>query len=120
MGVHLESKVLQRIAVSDRICRVFLCEGENTRVLALVSVVLDNALADLGNVQQTVQQIGSPVGVCSAVCNVVAEHAETLQRLADFVGEVANHRLRCRVCSAPVASPACVDEISGLVDVAGG
>lgn len=75
MRIHLESKVLQSIAVPHRICRVLFGQADDAGILALVSVVLNNTLTNLGDMEKTVKEVGSPVEVCGAVGNIVAEHA---------------------------------------------
>lgn len=110
MGVDLEGKVLDRVAVPDGICRVLFRKLKG--IGEVLAVVLQDTLTDLGDVQQTVHQIGSPVAVGLAVGDVVAEHAETLEWLAGLVRKIANHSLGTRVRTAPVASPACSTSVS--------
>lgn len=55
MGIRLQRKVLQRIAVSNGLLWRGLSELENLWVFA--GVVLDDTLANLGNVQKSVEKI---------------------------------------------------------------
>jgi hypothetical protein len=107
VSVDLESKVLERVAVSDGPCGVCLGKLEDTRVFGGRAVVLDNTLADLGDVKEAMEKVRCPVGVCGTVRDVVAKHAQAIQRLTDLVGQVTDDSFRGCILSTPVASPAC-------------
>jgi hypothetical protein len=107
VSVDLESKVLERIAVPDGPCGVCLGKLEDTRVFGGRAVVLDNTLANLGDVKKAMEEVRCPVGVCGTVRDVVAKHAQAIQRLTDLVGQVTNDSFRGCILSTPVASPAC-------------
>jgi hypothetical protein len=107
VSVGLESKVLERVAVADSPSRVCLGKFENARVLGGGAVVLDNAFSDLGDVEEAVEKVRCPVGICGTVGDVVAKHAHARQRLADLIGQVTDDSLRGCVLSTPVASPTC-------------
>lgn len=83
--IDLESKVLKGVGVSDGLVGVGFCESQDAGVLVCAAVVLDDALADLGDVQKPVQKVRGPVEVGRAVGHVVAEHAHALQRTAEDV-----------------------------------
>lgn len=85
MGIHLESEVLKCVAVPHGIGGVVLGQRDNTRVLALGAVVLDNTLTDLRDVKKTVEQVGSPVKIGGAIGNVVAEHAHALEGSSELI-----------------------------------
>jgi tRNA U54 and U55 pseudouridine synthase Pus10 len=106
VSVDLESKVLERVAVSDGPCGVCLGKLEDTRVFGGRAVVLDNTLADLGDVKEAMEKVRCPVGVCGTVRDVVAKHAQAIQRLTDLVGQVTDDSFRGCILSTPVASPA--------------
>ena len=106
VGIDFKSKVLEGVAVPYSIGRVVLRKRHDTRVLALVTVVLNNTFTDLGHVEQTVEEIRSPVEVGGTVGDVVAKHAHALEGLAELVREVTDDSLGCSVGTAPVASPA--------------
>jgi hypothetical protein len=105
VSVHFERKVLQCVAVSYRVCGIGLGQIEDTWVLALSAVVLDNTLANLGHMEQAVKKVRCPVEICGAVRDVVAEHAHSLERTANFIRQIANHSLRGAVGPAPVTGP---------------
>ena len=79
MRVDLESEVLESVRVAYSLSRVGLRKGKDTGVLVGAAVVLDDSLADLGDVQKAVQKVGCPVEVGGAVGDVVSEHAHALQ-----------------------------------------
>jgi Glu-tRNA(Gln) amidotransferase subunit E-like FAD-binding protein len=106
LGVDLKGEVLEGIAVPHSVRRVGLGQADYTRVLSLGAVVLNDTLADLGNVQKTVKEVRSPVKVGGTVGDVVAEHAHALERTADLVRQVADDSLRGSIDTSPVASPA--------------
>ena len=54
--VDLESEVLESVRVANSLSRVGLCKGKDTGVLVGAAVVLDDSLADLGDVQKAVQK----------------------------------------------------------------
>lgn len=107
VSIDLESEVLQSVGVANSLVGVGLSESQDAGVLVCAAVVLDDALTDLGDVEQAVQKVRGPVEVGGAVGDVVAEHAHALQRTAEDVGAVADHRLGRGVGSAPVAGPVC-------------
>lgn len=84
MSVYLESEVLEGVAVLDRPGGVRLCQLENTRVLAH-AVVLNGTLANLGHVEETVQEISRPVEVGRSVGDSPAVAAHALERTAELV-----------------------------------
>jgi hypothetical protein len=90
VSIDLESKVLERIAVADGPCGVCLGKLEDTRVFGGRAVVLDNTLANLGDVEEAMEKVRCPVGICGTVRDVVAKHAHAIQRLADLVGQVTD------------------------------
>ena len=105
--VDLESEVLESVRVANSLSGVGLRKGKDTGVLVGAAVVLDDALADLGDVQEAVQKVGCPVEVCGAVGDVVSEHAHALQGTAEDIRGVADHGLGRRVGAAPVTGPVC-------------
>lgn len=105
VSVHLESEVLESVGVADSLVRVGLSESQDAGVLVSAAVVLDNTLADLGNVQKAVQKVRGPVKVGRPVGDIVAEHAHALKRTAEDVRAVADYGLGGGVGSAPVAGP---------------
>jgi hypothetical protein len=107
VSVDLESEILKGVWVTDGFAGVGLGESEDAGVLWRVAVVLDDALADAGDVQKAVQKVRGPVKVGSTVGNVVAEHAHAFEGTAEDVWGVTNYGLGGGVGSAPVTSPVC-------------
>lgn len=105
MSIDLESKVLQGVAVADGKSGILCGHLDDTRVLGLVAVVLNDALADLGDVKKSVEEVRCPVEVCGTVGNIIAEHAQSAQRTADLVGEIADDSLGGGIGSTPVTGP---------------
>jgi hypothetical protein len=93
MRVDFESEVLESVRVANSLSWVGFCEGEDTGVLVGAAVVLDDTLADLGDMQKAVQKVGSPVEVGSAIGDVITEHAHALQGTAENVRRVADYCL---------------------------
>jgi hypothetical protein len=91
--VDLESEVLESVRVADSLSRAGLRKGKDTGVLVGAAVVLDNTLANLGDVQKAMQKVGCPVEVCGAVGDVVSKHAHALQGTAENIRGVADHSL---------------------------
>jgi len=117
VGVDLKSKVLESVAVPHRPGRVGLSHADDTRILAR-GVVLDDALADLGDVEETVEKIGCPVEVGRTVGDVVTEHAHALQRAAELVRQVADDGLGGCVFTTPVTGPSCSKSVISLHGIA--
>lgn len=92
VGINLESEVLKGIAVPRGPSSVILGQADDAGVLAL-AVVLYDTLTNLGNVEQTMEKVRSPVEVGGTVRNVVAEHAHTLEGAAELVRQVADDGL---------------------------
>lgn len=104
MGVDLQSKVLEGVAVPNRPARVGLRHADNTRVLA-GGVVLDDTLANARNVQESVEQVRCPVEVSGTVGDIVAKTTQALERTAELIRQIADHGLGGSVRAAPVSSP---------------
>lgn len=104
IGISLESKVLERIAVPHRLLGVIL--GKLETLVVLASIVLYNTLTDLGDMKKTVEEIRGPVEICGTVGDVITEAAHALERLAGLVRQRADDSLSCGVLSTPVTGPA--------------
>lgn len=71
----------------------------------VLGVVLDNALADGGQMEPAVQHVGAEVGVGVARSDGVSEAAHGLEVPAGCVRERANDRLVGCVGATPMAAP---------------
>lgn len=85
MGVDFEGKVLKAITVPRSICRVLLGKLKSTGV-SVLAVMLNNAFANIGDVEKTVEKVRGPVEVGSTRGDSVTVHAHALERTAEFVG----------------------------------
>lgn len=103
-GVYVKSEILQRVRVSRSLGRVV--NGELEAVLVVVGVVLHDALAHAGHVEEAVDQIRRKVEAQRALRDSIAVPAHAIESLARLVGERADDGFFGRVLSAPVAAPA--------------
>ena len=80
----IDGKVLQNIGVDGTLLRLLLSLAQG--VVVVLSVVIDDALANLRDVENAVQQVSGPVGVELGVGDGVAQAADGGEGLADVEG----------------------------------
>lgn len=105
VGVDVNGKELEGVAVDDALGGVLLGEGRDLSVGR--GEVVDNLLADGGNVEDAVHQVSGPVCVELGSGDGVAPVADLVEVAADLEGERADDGLSGGVVTSPVASPLC-------------
>lgn len=100
---HVNGEVLQNIRVHGALLGLLL--GLAQSVVVVLGVVVNDALADLGDVEDTVKQIGGPVGVELGVGDGVAQTADGGKGPADVEGQVTDDSLGGGIVAAPVTGP---------------
>lgn len=105
VGVDVNGKVLKGVTVDGAPGRIGL--GELDGLGVVLGEVVDDGLADLGDVQHAVHQVGGPESVELGLSNGVAKAADGGERAADLEGEGADDGLRGGVVASPVTSPGC-------------
>lgn len=103
VGVDVNGKVLESVAVDGALLGVGL--GESHDVGVVLGEVVDDLLADGGDMKNTVQQIGGPVSVELGGGDGVATVADRIEILADLEREAADDSFGGSVVTSPVASP---------------
>jgi hypothetical protein len=99
----INGKILQSITINLALLRLLL--GETQRISIVLSEVVDDALADEGDVKHAVEEIGGPIGVEGGVGDGVAQVADRGKGTADFKGAAADDGLGGGVFTTPVTSP---------------
>lgn len=100
---NVNGEVLQNIGVNGALLGLLL--GLAQSIVVVLSVVVNDALADLRDVKDTVEQISGPVGVELGVGDSVAQTTDGGKGLADVEGEVTDDSLGGGVVAAPVTGP---------------
>lgn len=102
VSIHLERKILQRVAVVDGVGRVASSQLEH--LLVRLGVVLDPTVAEGGDVIEPMDQVGRKVGVGVPLGHVVAEHTHRVEALARLVRARADDGLVRGVLASPMAT----------------
>ena len=84
VGPDIDGEVLQNVGVDGTL--LWLLLGLAQGVVVVLGVVIDDALANLRDVEDAVQQVSGPVGVELGVGDGVAQAADGGEGLADVEG----------------------------------
>lgn len=103
VGVNVNGEVLKSITVDDALGRVGL--GKFNGFSVVFGEMVDDTLADGGDVKDAVEEISGPEGVKLGLGDGVAETADGVEAAADLEGERADDGLGGSVATSPVASP---------------
>lgn len=103
VGPNVDSKVLENIGVNGTLLRLFLSLAQS--IIVILGVVINNLLANLGDVENTMKEVGGPVGIQLGVCDGVTETTDGRERLANVERKITNDGLGCGIVTTPVTSP---------------